>query len=148
MSSPQDKRIRVCLLDDHLMVRAGLKMLLASEPTIRVIAEANDRREALDIARRERPDIFLVDIKLGEGMATDFLPELMASSKNTRAILLTSITDRDELCRAVRAGARGLVLQRGSAGSIDPGDPKGPFRRHLAASRVDGIGVIRGIGRQ
>ena len=111
MTSPQDKGIRVCLLDDHPVVRAGLKMLLAAEPAIGVIAEANDRREALDIAKRERPDIFLVDIKLGEGMATDFLPELLASSKNTRAILLTSITDRDELCRAVSAGARGLVYK-------------------------------------
>ena len=111
MSSRNNGRIRVCLLEDHLMVRAGLKMLLGVEPTIEVIGETSHRREALEIASRGRPDIFLVDIILGLELAIDFLPELLARSKNTRAIVLTGITDRDQLCRAVKAGARGLVYK-------------------------------------
>src|ERR1051326_274287 len=118
MTSKKNRPIRVCLLEDHLVVRAGLRMLLDAEPTIDVIAETDHSQEALEIARRERPDIFLVDIKLGAGTATDFLPELLSCSKNTRAILLTGITDEDELRRAVRAGARGLVYKDEAPGVL------------------------------
>ena len=97
------------MLEYHGLVRAGLKMMLDAESSIKVVAQAANRWEALEIAERERPDIFLVDIKLGDQFAADFLPQLLSCSKRCRVILITSITDKDLLCHAVHAGARGLV---------------------------------------
>ena len=63
--------IRVCIIEDHAVVRAGLKMLLTSEPDIEVVGEAVDRKGALEVGQRERPDLFLVDIQLGRQSAVE-----------------------------------------------------------------------------
>ena len=102
--------IRVCIIEDHAVVRAGLKMLLTSQPDIAVVGEALDRKGALEVAQRERPDLFLVDIQLGRESAVDFLDELLTSCP-ARAILLTGTTTDEQIHRAIRAGATGLVYK-------------------------------------
>src|SRR5262245_49947531 len=88
--------IRVCIIEDHAVVRAGLKMLLTSQPDIQVVGEALDRKGALEVAQRERPDLFLVDVQLGRESAVDFLDELLTSC-DARAILLTGATTDEQI---------------------------------------------------
>src|SRR5262245_56624513 len=100
--------IRVCIIEDHAVVRAGLRMLLTSQPDIEVVGEALDRKGAFEVAKRLHPDLFLVDIQLGRESAVDFLDELLTTSE-ARAILLTGASTDDQIQRAIQAGATGLV---------------------------------------
>ena|SRR5213593_1555609 len=104
----ESRPIRVCIIEDHALVRSGLKMLLAAEPDLEVVGEAADRKSALEIAKRERPDLFLVDVLLGQESAVDFLEELLSCCK-ANALLLTGIASEDQIERAILAGATGLV---------------------------------------
>jgi two-component system, NarL family, nitrate/nitrite response regulator NarL len=106
--------IRVGIIEDHAVVRAGLKMLLESQRDIEVVGEAVDRRTAFDIAERAQPDIFLVDILLGRESAVDFLKELLNVS-GASAILLTAMATEDHIQRAIQAGATGLVYKEEAA---------------------------------
>src|SRR5262245_54786324 len=99
-----DVPIRVGIIEDHALVRAGLKMLLESQRDIEVVGEAVDRQTAFDIAQRAQPDISLVDIRLGRESAVDFLKELLSISCAS-AILLTGMTTDELVHRAIRAGA-------------------------------------------
>ena len=102
--------IRVCIIEDHAVVRAGLKMLLTSQPDIEVVGEALDRKGAFEVAERVRPDLFLVDIQLGRESAVDFLDELLTSC-DARAILLTGASTEEQIQKAIQAGATGLVYK-------------------------------------
>ena len=102
--------IRVCIIEDHAIVRAGLRMLLASEPGIEVVGEAVDRKGAFEVAERECPNLFLVDIQLGSESAIDFLEELLKRC-NASAILLTGTDKEDQIQRGIEAGASGLVFK-------------------------------------
>src|SRR5262245_36979446 len=102
--------IRVCIIEDHTVVRAGLRLLLTSQPDIEVVGEALDRKGAFEVAKRLHPDLFLVDIQLGRESAVDFLDELLTTSE-ARAILLTGASTDDQIQRAIQAGATGLVYK-------------------------------------
>jgi len=103
--------IYVIIADDHVVVRAGLRMLIDSQPTMKVVGEAGTKDEVLALAGREQPDIILLDIHLGSENALEFMPELMAKAENARIIILTGFRDREEHQLAVRLGAMGVVLK-------------------------------------
>ncbi len=111
MAAPTSNRIRVLLIDDHALVRAGLVTLIEQRPGLTVIGEAANRADALAIAAREQPDIILLDLDLGGENSLDFLPELFTAAPATRVILLTGMLDPEAHRRAVRLGAMGLVLK-------------------------------------
>ncbi len=116
MSTPPDTEvIRVLLVDDHAIVRAGLRMLIGSEPGLQVVGEADGRASALDRAARLQPDIILLDLDLGGDSSLDFLPDLLANVPQGRVILLTGTRNPDEHVRAVRLGAMGVVLKEQAA---------------------------------
>jgi two-component system nitrate/nitrite response regulator NarL len=103
--------IRIMILDDHALVRAGLRMLIESRPGFCVVGEAADCSTALVVAAREQPEVILFDLILGDRDRTDFLPELLATVPQARALVLTG-THSPELHRqAIRLGAKGLVLK-------------------------------------
>jgi two-component system nitrate/nitrite response regulator NarL len=102
--------IRVGIIEDHAIFRSGIRVLLASQPGIEVVGDAIDRKGAFELAHRESPDIFLVDIHLATESAVDFLEELLAFSGG-KAILLTGIDSEEEIQRAIEAGASGLVYK-------------------------------------
>lgn len=102
--------IRVCLIEDHSIVRAGLKMLLAAEPDIEIVGEAQDRKGAFDVATQEQPDVLLVDLQLGVESALDFIEELLAKCE-ARSIVLTGAADEEDIQRAILAGVSGLVFK-------------------------------------
>src|SRR5215813_9752254 len=105
MSVPPTPHIRVLLIDDHRIVRAGLRLLIDSQPGLMVIGEAGDRDDALALAASERPDVILLDLDLGASSGLDFLPDLLACAPGARVIALTGIRDQEVHLRAVRLGA-------------------------------------------
>jgi DNA-binding NarL/FixJ family response regulator len=111
MSNAGTNPIRVLLIDDHVVMRAALRMLVDSRPDMTVVGEATDRGDAILITAREQPDIILLDLDLGEENGIDFLPALLAAAKQARVIVLTGIRDPAEHRQAVRLGATGMVLK-------------------------------------
>ena len=109
------KPIRVMLIDDHAVVRTGLRMLLESRAGVAVVGEAGNRRDALEGAAHMQPDVFLLDLDLGGDSALDFLPELLATASSARVLILTGVRDPEAHRRAVRLGAVGLVLKEKAA---------------------------------
>jgi DNA-binding NarL/FixJ family response regulator len=103
--------IRVLLIDDHTVVRTALRMLIESHPGFVVVGEAADRRGALALLAQVQPDVILLDIALSQISGVDLIPELRARAPRARVLLLTGIQDIEEHRRAVRLGARGVVLK-------------------------------------
>ena len=100
--------IRILLIDDHEIFRAGLRLLLKGEPGLKVIGEARNKVEALQ-AVRNRPDVILLDLDLGSETGTDFLPDLVKASDPARVLVLTGVPDPELHLRAVCLGAIGVV---------------------------------------
>jgi two-component system nitrate/nitrite response regulator NarL len=111
MSNASTNPIRVLLIDDHVVMRRGLRMLIENQPGLSVVGEATDRDAAILSAAREQPDIILLDLDLGDQSGLDILPELRAVAKAARVIVLTGIRDPAEHRQAVRLGATGMVLK-------------------------------------
>jgi DNA-binding NarL/FixJ family response regulator len=107
--------IRVLLVDDQALVRAGFRMILDAEPEIDVVGEAGDGRDAIDQVRALRPDVVLMDIRMPEldGLeaARRILADGVAGGEPPRILMLTTF-DRDEyVYEALRAGASGFLLK-------------------------------------
>jgi DNA-binding NarL/FixJ family response regulator len=102
--------IRVCIIEDHSIVRAGLRVMLAAHSDIEVVGEAENRQTAFNAVKLERPDILLVDIQLGKESALDFLEELMAVC-DSRSILVTGSNNEDDIHRAIEVGVTGVVFK-------------------------------------
>ena len=115
MPLPAASHIRILLIDDHELVRTGLRMLLERRPEMVVVGEATNRADALAMAAREQPDIILLDLDLGGESSLDFLPELCAASSRARVIVVTGIRAPEKYQRAVRLGAMGLVRKEQAA---------------------------------
>ena len=104
--------IRVLLADDQQIVRAGFRMILADEPDIDVIGEAADGRAAVDQARRLRPDIVVMDIRMPSLDGIAATRELMADPEpRVRVLMLTTFDADEHVVEALRAGASGFLLK-------------------------------------
>jgi DNA-binding NarL/FixJ family response regulator len=103
--------IRVLIVDDHAVVRQGLRTFLELQDGIEVVGEAADGEEALAVAAETTPDVALVDLVMPrlDGIAT--IERLRTSSPATRVLVLTSFLDDDMIFPAVRAGAAGYLLK-------------------------------------
>ncbi len=111
MTAARLEPIRILLVDDHTLMRAGLETLIAQRPGLQVVGEAANRVQAVAMASAEQPDIILLDLDLGSENSIDFLPELLATAPNARVILLTGLNNPELHRRAVHLGAMGLVLK-------------------------------------
>lgn len=103
--------IRILIIDDHIIVRAGLRMLIENHEGMTVVGEAGTRIDALAIAANEQPDIILLDLDIGGESGLDFLRELLESATRARVLVLTGVRDPEAHRRAVHLGAMGLVLK-------------------------------------
>lgn len=110
-SSSAANAIHILLVEDHTIVRAGLRMLLESQPGMCVVGEAADRNAALVSAACTQPEIILLDLDLGGQLSLDLIPDLLARAPGARIILLTGVRDSAVHRQAVRLGAMGLVLK-------------------------------------
>lgn len=103
------KSIRVLVVDDHAIVREGLRMLVESEPDIEVVGEAANRADALTLTADKGPDLVILDLDLGSENGLSFLSDLLALSEKTRVLVFTGIQDIELHRRAIRLGALGIV---------------------------------------
>ena len=103
--------LRVLLADDHALVRAGMRALLAELPGIEVVAESGDGREALRLVRERKPDIALLDISMPELNGLEVVGRIAHDHPNTRAIILSMHGDDESVRRALVAGAAGYLLK-------------------------------------
>jgi two-component system, NarL family, nitrate/nitrite response regulator NarL len=103
--------IRILLIDDHVIVRAGLRMLIENHKGMVVVGEAGTRIDALAIAAREKPQVILLDLDMGNESGLDFLRELLDAAAGARVVMLTGVRDPEAHRRAVHLGAMGLVLK-------------------------------------
>jgi DNA-binding NarL/FixJ family response regulator len=115
MTDPTREPIRILIVDDHAVVRAGLRMLIDQNPTMKVIGVAGNRSEALAIAASEQPNLIILDILLGDEDGLAILPELRAVVKDTRVLVLTGMRGSESQRRAMLAGAMGVVLKEHAA---------------------------------
>ena len=107
-SSPENL-IRILLVDDHAIVRAGLRLLIHREPGLQVVGEVSNGRDALASLQAHSPDIVLLDLDLGEENGLDLLPRLLEADPPPRVIVLTGLRDQQTHQRAVSLGALGIV---------------------------------------
>ena len=103
--------ITVLIVDDHAVVRAGLKMLIDQGPGMKVTGVAGNRAEALNAAASTQPDVIILDIVLGDEDGLSFLPELRQVARNSRVLVLTGLRSSESQRQAMRAGAMGVVLK-------------------------------------
>jgi two-component system nitrate/nitrite response regulator NarL len=114
-TSPVSRSIRTLLVDDHTVVRTGLRLLIEGRAGFEVIGEADNGKDAVTIASRERPDIILLDLILGNDNGLDYIPTLSASCSTARIIVLTCLHDAELQQRAVQLGAMGLIVKEQTA---------------------------------
>lgn len=106
------------LVDDHEVVRDGIRAMLASEDDIHVTAEAGTFREAIDEADRARPDVVVMDVRLADGSGIEATREIRAKHPATRVLMLTSFADDEALFASIMAGASGYVLKQVRSGEL------------------------------
>jgi DNA-binding NarL/FixJ family response regulator len=110
--------IRVLLADDHLIVREGLRALLAREPDIVVVGEAGDGREALRVAQETRPDVAALDLSMPLLNGLEASRQMTGWDRGPRPILLTMHAEDRYVIEALRAGVRGYVLKKQAAADL------------------------------
>jgi two-component system response regulator NreC len=103
--------VRIVLVDDHKVVRAGLRMLLESEDGLDVVDEAGDIRDAVFKVRRHKPDLILLDVLLPDGNGVDAIGSLQAEAPDARVLILSMEDDAHHVRKAFGNGASGYVLK-------------------------------------
>jgi two-component system response regulator DevR len=104
--------LSLVIVDDHEVVRQGLAALLGRRPEFQVVAEAGTVAEAVDAARRFRPDLVVMDVRLPDGSGIEACREIRAEFPDTKVVILTSYPDEDAVMSAIIAGASGYLLKQ------------------------------------
>ena len=115
MVTPATKPIRILLVDDHAVVRAGLRLIVQSREGMTIVGEAGNRDDALSLADSEHPDIILLDLDLGGDSGMTLIADLIAAACEARIIILTGLRDPEAHRQAVLLGAMGIVKKEKAA---------------------------------
>lgn len=110
--------IHVLLLDQHRMIGEALSSLIQRQPGFTITGQASDMAAARDLARREQPDIILMNLHTEDHHLLELLPDLLATAPKARLLILTGVPDMQVYYRAVRSGAMGLVFKQNEAGIL------------------------------
>jgi two-component system, NarL family, response regulator DevR len=116
--SPKTPPLRIMLVDDHEIVRDGIRAMLEAEDDIVVTTEAGSVREAVDEAARTRPDVIVMDVRLSDGSGIEATREIRANRPETKVLMLTSFADDEALFASIMAGASGYVLKQVKSGDL------------------------------
>jgi len=109
--------LRVLVVDDHEIVRGGLKAMLEAGG-MDVVGEAGSAREAVAAALSEKPDVVLMDVRLGSGSGIEATREIRSAAPEVRVLMLTSFPDDEAVLASVMAGASGYFLKRVGSGEL------------------------------
>ncbi len=105
-------RVRVFLLDDHELVRRGIRDLLWAEDDMSVVGDASTAEEALERIPQSSPDVAILDVRLGEGSGIEVCREIRSAHPKVACVMLTSFADDEALFASIMAGASGYVLKQ------------------------------------
>src|SRR5947209_11313213 len=112
------ERIRIMLVDDHEVVRGGVKSLISANDDMTVVAEAGTVGDAIAQAERTRPDVVVMDVRLADGSGIEATREIRARLEKTQVLMLTSFADDEALFAPIMAGAAGYVLKQIRGGEL------------------------------
>ena len=107
-----DAQVRVMLVDDHEVVREGLRALIGRHKGLLVAAEASTMAEAIEAAARAKPDVIIMDVRLPDGSGVEACRTIRESRPETKVIMLTSYADDEALFASIVAGAAGYLLKQ------------------------------------
>ena len=111
--------IRIGIVDDHDLVREGIRALLEQDPLFQIVGETGDGQEAIRLATRLRPDVLLMDVSLPGGIGgLEATEAIVADCPGVKVIILTQYEHREYITRAIRIGARGYLLKRSVAAQL------------------------------
>jgi DNA-binding NarL/FixJ family response regulator len=116
-----ERRVRVVVVDDQLLLREGIATLLQSDPRIEIVGRGANGQEAIDMARELRPDIVLVDIRMPTVDGIQAIREIKAQWPEVRAIILTSFVNDGYVVEGLMAGADGYLLKDSSPAALISG---------------------------
>ena len=105
-------QIRVLIVDDHEVVREGLRALLRRRPQLAVVGEADSVASAIEEAKRTEPDVVIMDVRLPDGSGVEACREIRAHRPETKVIMLTSYADDEAVFASIMAGATGYLLKQ------------------------------------
>ncbi len=105
------RALRIVIADDEAMVRRGLRMLVETEPTLEVVGEAANGREAVQMAARARPDLVLMDIRMPELDGLSAARQVLALPHAPRVLMLTTFDEDENVYEALRIGTSGFLLK-------------------------------------
>ena len=111
--------IRVVVVDDHLLVRAGIRSLLDALDDVRVVAEAGDGLTALQVIARERPDVVVADVAMPGLNGIELVERLASQQQGVRVLLVSAHANEEYVLRAIRAGGAGYVLKDASPAELE-----------------------------
>jgi len=117
-TSTRGATVRVMLVDDHEIIRNGLKAMIEQAGDLRVVAEAGTVADAIAEAARTRPDVIVMDVRLPDGSGIEATREIRARNEAINVLMLTSFADDDALFSSIMAGARGYVLKKIRGGDV------------------------------
>lgn len=109
--SDRSAQIRILAVDDHVLVREGIAVLLSNEADMALVAEASNGREAIQQFRAHRPDITLMDLQMPEMNGLDAIISIRGEFPEAKIIVLTTYKGDVQILRALKAGARGYLLK-------------------------------------
>jgi DNA-binding NarL/FixJ family response regulator len=103
--------LRIVVVDDHPVVRDGLRGMLDGQPDLTVVGEAGDGREAVAVVARERPDVVLMDLRMPQLDGVAAIARIITDQPDVRILVLTTYDEDHDIVRAIEAGARGVLLK-------------------------------------
>ena len=109
--TPKKPRIGILIADDHSVLRQGLVSLIGFESDMMVVGEAGNGREAVELWKRHRPEVTLLDLRMPELDGVGALKEIRSNDENARIIVLTTFDGDEDIYRAIQAGAKGYLLK-------------------------------------
>ncbi|MFW6104759.1 MAG: response regulator [Candidatus Bipolaricaulota bacterium] len=112
--SENEKPIKLLIVDDHRVVRSGVKALIDTEPDLEVIGEAGDGREAVTKVESQEPDLVLMDLVMPEMDGVEATGEIMKLSPTPKVLILTSFSEEERIIQAIKAGASGYLIKDAS----------------------------------
>jgi two-component system response regulator NreC len=111
----EESRVNIVLVDDHAVVRQGLRLILDAQPDLHVIGEAGDVEPAIELVGRRRPHVLVLDVNLPSGSSLPAIGRFMEAAPGLRIVMLTMQDDADLAREALRASASGYVVKEAAA---------------------------------